>query len=168
MELQIKLPRLYPLQKEIVEDPARFKVICAGRRVGKTILIRHVAITSLLAGKAVVYITPTFTLSDEAYDRIIEALPLQLITKANKSTRLIEILGRGSIRFFSGEALSRVRGFDAGLILVDEAAHIPDLQQEWNQSLRPLLLKTKGIAYLISTPYGKKYFYSLFQNCNFK
>lgn len=163
MELVIKLPKLYPLQQQIVEEPARFKVICAGRRVGKTILIRHVAITSLLAGKSVVYITPTFVLADEAYDRIIEALPLQLITKANKSTRLIEILGGGSIRFFSGEALSRVRGFDASVILVDEAAHIPDLQTEWNQSLRPLLLKTKGIAYLISTPYGKNYFYSLFQ-----
>lgn len=163
MELVIKLPKLYPLQQQIVEDASRFKVICAGRRVGKTILIRHVAITSLLAGKAVVYITPTFVLADEAYDRIIEALPLQLITKANKSTRLIEILGGGSIRFFSGEALSRVRGFDASVILVDEAAHIPDLQTEWNQSLRPLLLKTKGRAYLISTPYGKNYFYSLFQ-----
>lgn len=163
MEVQIKLPRLYSLQKEIVEDPARFKVICAGRRVGKTILIRHVAITSLLGGKSVVYITPTFVLADEAYDRIIEVLPIPLITKANKSTRQIEVIGGGSIRFFSGEALSRVRGFDASVILIDEAAHIPDLQTEWNQSLRPLLLKTKGIAYLISTPYGKNYFYSLYQ-----
>lgn len=163
MEIKIKLPRLYKLQQEIVDDSARFKVICAGRRVGKTILIRHVAITSILAAKAVVYITPTFVLADEAYDKIIEVLPQQLITKANKSTRLIEIIGGGSIRFFSGEALSRVRGFEADVMLVDEAAHIPDLQTEWNQSLRPLLLKTKGIGYLISTPYGKNYFYSLFQ-----
>jgi hypothetical protein len=162
VEIEVRLPRLYPLQQSIVNDPARFKVICAGRRVGKTILVRHVAINAMLKGKRVCYITPTFILSDEAFDRIALSLPFKLITKSNKSSRQIEILGGGSIRFFSGEALSRARGFEADLILVDEASMIKDLQTEWNQSLRPLLLKTKGSAYFISTPFGKNYYYSLF------
>lgn len=163
MDVEIRLPRLYPLQQQIVDDSSRFKVICAGRRVGKTILVRHVAINAMLKGLRVVYITPTFVLSDEAFDKIAISLPLQIISKSNKSSRQIEILGGGSIRFFSGEALARARGFEADVIVVDEASHIPDLQTEWNQSLRPLLLKTQGSAYLISTPYGKNYFYSLFQ-----
>ena len=69
----------------------------------------------------------------------------------------------GKLKFFSGEALRRVRGWEFDHLVVDEAAHIPDLETEWNLSLRSLLLKTQGTATFVSTPNGKNYFYSLFQ-----
>lgn len=162
MNVTILLPRLYKLQQEIVNDPARFKVICAGRRVGKTVLVQHVAINSMLKKLRICYITPTFILADESFDKMVNVLPPILITKQNKTNRHIELVTGGSIRFFSGEALSRTRGFEYDLIIVDEAAQIPDLASEWNSALRPLLMKTRGTAYFISTPLGKNFFFSLF------
>ncbi len=162
-EITITLPRLYPKQQEIKDDDSRFKVICAGRRVGKTILVTDIAVNAMLQKLRVCYITPTFLLADEIYDKILEAFPPLLISKQNKSSRKISIITGGWISFFSGEALSRSRGLEYDLIIIDEASQIPDLKTEWYSSLRPLLMKTGGKAYIISTPLGMNYFYSLFQ-----
>ena len=163
MNITIGLTKPYKLQKEIIEDDARFKVVCAGRRVGKSTLSQIVSCINLLEGKRVAYITPEFGLAEKFYDDIIEIFPEELIKAKNKSRVQFALKTGGQMKFFSGEALSRVRGYEYDYIIIDEAAHIPDLEYEWNQSIRALLIKTRGKALFISTPYGKNYFYSLFQ-----
>ena len=75
MEIKIKLQKPYKLQKEIIDDPARFKVVCAGRRVGKSILSQIIASINLLEGKRVAYITPEYGLAEKFYEDIIENFP---------------------------------------------------------------------------------------------
>lgn len=163
MNITVKLIKPYQLQKEIIEDDARFKVVCSGRRVGKSTLSLILSSINLLEGKRVAYITPEYTLAEKFYEDIIENFPDELIQTKNKSRVSFTLKTGGMIKFFSGEAINRVRGWEFDYIIVDEAAYIPDLQFEWQQSLRPLLMKTKGKALFISTPNGKNYFYSLFQ-----
>lgn len=54
----------------------------------------------------------------------------------------------------AGEALD--------LVIVDEAALDPNLEQIWMQMLRPTLIDKEGSAMFISTPRGKNAFYKLF------
>lgn len=163
MQITVKLIKPYKLQKEIIEDYARFKVVCSGRRVGKSTLSIILACINLLEGKRVAYITPEYTLAEKFYDDIIENFPEEVIQRKNKARVSFTLKTGGMIKFFSGEAINRVRGWEFDYVIIDEAAYIPDLQFEWQQSIRPLLMKTKGKALFISTPNGRNYFYSLFQ-----
>ncbi len=51
---------------------------------------------------------------------------------------------------------ANVRGFTASLILIDEAARVPD---ELYRAMRPSLAVGDGDLWLMSTPYGKRGFY---------
>ena len=142
MEVVVKLPKPYQKQNEILDDNSRFKVICAGRRVGKSTLCKIQCALSLLKGLRVSYITPEFGLAEKFYEEIILLFPEEVIKQKNKSRLSFTLITGGEIKFFSGEALHRVRGWESDLLIADEAAYIPDLEKEWNLSLRPLLMKT--------------------------
>lgn len=163
MDIIIKIPRPYQKQLEIIKDPSRFKVVCAGRRVGKSTLCKIITIQAIMQGKKVCYITPEYGLAEKFYEDIVSPIPQDAIKKANKSRLEIKSITGGELKFFSGEALQRTRSWEFDLLIVDEAAYINDLKKEWDLSLRHLLLKTRGKAIFISTPKGKNFFYSLFQ-----
>lgn len=163
MEYRIQIPELYNKQLEIKNDKAKTKVICAGRQVGKSTLLRDVAFTAMLEAKSVVYITPTFFLADEMYDKILNVFPEKVIKSANKSSRRIKIKNGGEVMFVSGQALNVARGFTKiDICLVDEAAHIADLEKELGSSILPLLLANNGDLWLVSTPNGRNYFYKMY------
>lgn len=162
MDVVIKLPRPYPKQKQILEDNSRFKVLCLGRRSGKTTLLLLHIVLSMLKGKRVCLITPEYGFGEKLFLDILNYIPDTLIKLRNKSKLNCELVTKGSLSVFSGEALHRVRGYEFDELCVDEAAYIDDLEQEWNLALRPLLIKTRGNAIFTSTPRGKNFFYSLF------
>lgn len=56
------------------------------------------------------------------------------------------------------------RGRAYACIVVDEAALITDLEQAWQESLRPMLTDYQGSAWFLSTPKGiANYFHALYQ-----
>jgi len=58
-----------------------------------------------------------------------------------------------------------IRGFTINLLIADEAAFIP--QDVWT-AVTPMLAVTKGILWLLSTPFGKGgYFYNCFKDPSF-
>jgi hypothetical protein len=49
-------------------------------------------------------------------------------------------------------------------VVIDEAAIVPNLEQAWQEGVRPMLADHKGEAWFMSTPKGTaSYFYTLFQ-----
>ncbi len=68
----------------------------------------------------------------------------------------------GVIRFYTGERLDNLRGMRFHYVIIDEASYIPDLDNGWNNAIRPTLTDYKGKALFLSTPRGKNYFYSLY------
>jgi hypothetical protein len=106
----------------------------------------------------VAYITPTYGLAKVFFGKLSEALPFP----KNKSDLKIDFPTGGQIEFYTGERLDNLRGRKFHLVIIDEASFIPDLEQGWNNSIRPTLTDYKGKAIFLSTPRGKNYFYSLF------
>lgn len=137
-----------------------------GRRFGKSLIAQAISLKE--AGECanrVAYITPTYQLAKIFFDEILKQLPKE-IYNCNRSDLLIEFITGGSIRFFTGERLDAMRGLKFHLVIVDEASYISDLEEGWNNSIRPTLTDFKGKAIFLSTPRGRNFFYSLFIKSN--
>lgn len=130
-----------------------------GRRFGKSLVSQIKALMTAGQGKKVAYITPTYLLSKSFFTELERVMPPSVST--NKSDLIIDFNG-GSIRFFTGERLDSLRGLKFHLVIIDEASYIPDLEDGWNNSIRPTLTDYKGDAIFLSTPKGKNFFHSLF------
>ena len=156
--MRIELPTPHINQKKILDAERRFIVIMCGRRFGKSELSQILIIKEALKGGNVAYITPTYGLAQVFFERLTKVLPF----KSNISKLKIYCPNEGSIEFFTGERLDNLRGRKFHLVIVDEAAFIPDLEDGWNNSIRPTLTDYEGKAVFLSTPRGKNFFYSLF------
>lgn len=156
--MQILLPSPHINQQKILENDKRFRVIMCGRRFGKSELSQILSVTYASRGLSVAYITPTYGLAKVFFGKLTEALPFP----NNKSDLKIVFPTGGEVEFFTGERLDNLRGRKFHLVIVDEASFIPDLENGWNNSIRPTLTDYKGKAVFLSTPKGKNFFYSLF------
>lgn len=156
--MRIELPNPHANQQRILDSKARYRVVMAGRRFGKSELSQIEIIVNALQGKSVAYITPTYSLAKVFFDQLAKALPFE----SNRSELSIKFPNEGSVHFFTGERLDNLRGRKFHLVVIDEASFIPDLENGWLNSIRPTLTDYKGRALFISTPRGKNFFYSLF------
>lgn len=156
--MQIVIPELHVNQQEIIDSPARFRVVMCGRRFGKSELAQLEIIFEAIKGNAVAYITPTYQLAKTFFNKLIKTIPFE----NNKSDLIINFPNDGSVMFFTGERLDNLRGRKFHLVVIDEASFIPNLEDGWLNSIRPTLTDYKGRALFLSTPKGKNYFYNLF------
>lgn len=133
-----------------------------GRRFGKSLIAQAISLKEAAQKKHLIaYITPTYQLAKVFFDNIVSKLPVGEY-ESNKSDLLIVFPGGGSIRFFTGEKLDAMRGLKFHLVIIDEASYIPNLQEGWQNSIRPTLTDYKGKAIFLSTPKGRNFFYSLY------
>lgn len=161
---KLKLPRPYGLQREIIDSPAKRKVICAGRRAGKTVMAGLLATENFLRGKRVLLSSTSQDQSDVFWDYIVDWLaPLlnaRLLYK-NEVKRIVRF-GSGQIQVKTGRHPDALRGGDADLLVLDECAYLdPDA---WRKVGAPMLADRDGEAVFISTPKRRNWFFELYQH----
>lgn len=161
MTANVSLPRPHKAQQNVIDSPARFRVMMAGRRFGKSLISQSISIESALKKQYVAYITPTYQLGKIFFQELLKTLPSQIYNK-NESDLVINFITGGTIRFFTGERLDAMRGLKFHLVIIDEASYISNLEEGWNNSIRPTLTDYKGKAIFLSTPRGRNFFYSLY------
>jgi len=117
------------------------------------------------AGKACWWIAPSF--ASAAYQagwRMVEFYRTHFPNAAvNLQRRALLFPSGGWLQFKTAEEPDALRGEALNFAVVDEAAHIPKLQEIWELCLRPTLLDRRGSAWFISTPRGFNYFNELWQ-----
>ena len=155
---------LLPWQVDVWQDSARFKVIAAGRRCGKS----NLAIKMLLAkaleapeGSAVLYLAPTLA---QARQICWEALIEQggdLIKSAHVNNMDIVLTTGRKIHVRSGENKDALRGLKLYFAVIDEASFVPE--DVFTKVIRPALADLQGEAVIISTPEGRNHFYDWFK-----
>lgn len=160
-EINVNLIKPHPGQLKVLQSTKRFQVLLCGRRWGKSVIVQAKAITAAVEKKAVAYVTPTYSLSKIFFQEVVDLLPPGLITY-NKTDLRINFIGGGYIQFFTGERLDLFRSRHFNLVIIDEAAFIPNLEEGWTKAIRPTLTDLKGKAIFISTPKGKDAFYNLY------
>jgi len=152
-------------QQRILESPARYKVIAAGRRFGKTLLaVEWLALMDggAIDGASVAFFSPTYKLLADVWADFERTLR-PVTRKANKTEQRIELITGGKIDFWTLEDPDAGRGRKYHRLVIDEAAHARYLKEAWERAISPTLTDYQGAAWFISTPNGLNYFYELFQ-----
>jgi len=167
-----KICYAYPhwYQEEILLNDANSIVIRMGRQLGKTFAMAIKAIHAAFTKPGVInpedpyvvmIIAPAQRQSQimfEQIQRLINSSPI-LQQSVIKSIQQEIRFKNGAViyNFPIGETADRVRGYAINLLIVDEAAYVPD---RVFISLEPALSHTEGSMVLISTPFGRfGYFY---------
>lgn len=159
--------QLNPSQATVASDLHRFRVICCGRRWGKTTL----AIDQLKACAAqrearICYIAPTFQQArDIAWEQLKKDCSSAAISinESRLEIRLANTLGTESFIALRGwESIDTLRGQLFDLIVLDEVASMRNFWSQWQEVVRPTLTDRRGEAIFISTPKGFNWFYDLY------
>ena len=155
---------LHHTQKPVALDPHRFRVLCCGRRWGKTELsIDQIKARAAVPNSRIAYIAPTYQQARGiAWERLKNDLrdAASSINEARLEIRLVN----GSIVILRGwEAIETLRGQLFDLIVIDEVAMMRNFMRLWQEVIRPTLTDRKGEAIFISTPKGFNHFYELYR-----
>jgi hypothetical protein len=169
---------LTPAQAAIHNSLARFKVIAAGRRFGKSwyasVKIGVSALSThnerghkLTAAHPVYYVAPTF---DQAV-RIMRPKLIALlgwakeggfIANENINNGWLELINGVKVYLKGAENDDALRGEGNRLVVLDEYASMAS--HVWAEILEPTLMDVEGDALFIGTPKGKNHFYRLFMD----
>jgi len=149
-------------QDAIYYADARFRVVVAGRRFGKTYLsttelLRYAA---LGRNRNVWYVAPTYKAAkDIAWDMLKDEVPKGWIRKINESELSMRLVNGSVISLKGAEKPDNLRGRSVDFVVLDEFA---DMKPEtWTEVLRPSLSDKQGHALFIGTPKGRNHFYDL-------
>ena len=144
------------------------KLLCTGRRVGKTYIMARNAIDEMLQTPKTRVLL--FSLTEEqamliiamAKEYLLEKSPNQIKRKNVDTNKKTLTLKNGSIMRCraAGDTGDSGRGYEADILIVDEAARMGKFF--WI-AVRPIILMSVGQIWLGSTPFGKQgYFWDMF------
>jgi hypothetical protein len=161
-------------QAPVTQSTARFRILRAGRRWGKTEVAAHLAITSALQqDKMVWWVSNSEKNVKRGYRKVLKYLPKALLTRPapseNANDRVLSLITGSKIEFYTAGSAGKGDGGDSSaltgegvdFLVIDEAALINE--NVWYQHLRPTLSDTKGSAFIISTPRGRNWFWKLWR-----
>ena len=153
---------LHDAQMEIFKSEARFKVISAGRRFGKSRLAAWVLLIKALqsTSKDVFYVGPTFQQSKDIMWGMLKELGRDVIKAAHENTAVLTLINDRKIYLKGSDRPDTLRGVGLEYVVLDEYASMKP--EVWEMILRPTLADVKGGAMFIGTPAGKNHFYKLF------
>lgn len=169
---------LHPAQVAIYNSPARFKVVAAGRRFGKShfaacmlgingLMSENEFGYRLTAEHGVYYIAPTFDQAKRVmWPKLREILGYKqtggFIVKENVNDGWLELVSGRRIYIKGADNPDSLRGIALSYVVLDEYA---DMKSDvWEMIIRPALGDVKGNALFIGTPKGKNHFFKLFMN----
>ena len=157
--------QLTELQKEIINDSNRFKIIISGRRSGKTMCaIASLAKYSRYPNRKVMYVAPTYRMAKQIAWEDLKRLLMERnwVKKINESELSITLVNGSTILLRSADNPDSIRGIGLDYVVIDEAADISE--EAWRAVIRPTLSDREGHAMIISTPKGRGYLYDLYND----
>lgn len=167
---------LHESQLEIFNDAARFKVVAAGRRFGKSYLACVMLILAALVevsasgkdllNKEVYYIAPTFEQGKKIMWPLLKMLAKTekeggLIAQAHENTAVATLVNGRRISIKGADRPDSLRGVGISFAVLDEYAFMKP--EVWELIIQPALADVEGGALFIGTPEGKNHFYDIFQ-----
>src|SRR5579872_3613443 len=164
----VQLYSPHAAQMELHNSKARFRVVAAGRRFGKSLACANecvkVALEQPKSHSA--WIAPVWRQTTYGSDPIFSALKnaglVSQVRRANGQIARITLKNESMISFFSATNPEAIRGNHFDFAVLDEAAYIP--RAVWEAAIRPCLADTMGRGILISTPFGRGYFWEMFED----
>jgi phage FluMu gp28-like protein len=154
--------KLHKNQREIFDDPHRFKIICCGRRFGKTWLAAYIVTVSAIQKPKGTYflVSPNYSQTSIIWRMIKNIIPMEIVEKIMEGDKYILLKNGACIYAKSGDNPDSLRGEGLDGVVMDEYAMLKS--EVWTEAIRPALSDKQGWAVFISTPKGKNHFFHLF------
>lgn len=157
-------------QEQVLDNMKRHNVICAGVRWGKSLLCGYIAFKHLLCDDQKIWIVSlSYDMARKVFDYVLDFMgeyDRNLVKSARilkKPTPIIEIEEWNSkIECKSAENETSLLGEELDLAILDEAARMK--RDIWDRYLTARLSSRKGKSFIISTPFGKNWFYEEFNS----
>jgi hypothetical protein len=154
-------------QREVWDSDSRFKLLCSGRRFGKTYLCIARLITWAAAKPNSLnwYVTANYRMAKQiAWRQLKNMVPPEICIKRNETDLLIELSNGSIISLKGADNADSLRGVSLSSLVIDEAAYVK--QEAWEMVLRPALSDQGGPAWFITTPAGLNWFHDLWENAD--
>ncbi len=156
----VKFMTPHPGQAQVLDSPARFKVVACGRRWGKTELGKTTILhEAWINNKRCWWLTPTAKMADQTWRDLKTSIASLKNLRISETERRIDFPEGGMIALRSAHNPDNLRGEGLDLVLLDEAAFMQS--QVWAAVVRPMLVTTRGRALFLSTPNGSNWFRQL-------
>jgi predicted phage terminase large subunit-like protein len=160
---------LHKKQQEIFLSPARFKVVAAGRRGGKSYLSAVMLLIEALKetndfginlkNKETWYVAPTFGQAKDIMWNLLKDIGSDIIESALENTATLRLINGRTIKLKGSDRPDTLRGVSLAYVVLDEYASMKP--EVWDLIISPALADTKGSALFIGTPDSKNHFYDL-------
>lgn len=154
-ELVYRRPPLYAKQRDAIFDPARYAVVEASTKAGKTygcIVWLAEAAMRCKRNQNVWWVAPTFVQAKIAYRRLRDGLPAHFRTK-NDSDLTLTLPNGAVIWFKTAEHPDALYGEDVYAAVIDEATRCRE--EAWH-AVRSTLTATRGHVRIIGNVKGRK------------
>ena len=153
---------LHEKQMRVYTNRARFRVVVAGRRWGKTQLAKISLIKYAKVRKRLVwYVTPSYRMAKQImWPELLASLPRSWVRKINETSLTVTLVNGTRIELKGADNPDSLRGVGVHFLVMDEVQDIdPDA---WHKVLRPTLASTGGHALFIGTPKAYNFLYELY------
>ena len=130
--LEVQLPLFHPSQRDVHDDPARFKVVAGGRRWGKNTLGVVLCLETAARGGHAWWIAFTFPVASIGW-RLITHLAKQIpFTTIREGDRMVLFPGEGWVQVKSSDDPDSLRGEGLDLAVFDECAF--QVEEAWTEA----------------------------------
>lgn len=153
----------FPYQMKMLEAPSKKIVVCAARRVGKSITMANKALWFAICHPktSTLIVASTQRQSMLMFDKLLDMVygSGHLQGSVVRKTRTLITFTNGSriVALPCGRDGKTLRGEHADLIIVDEAAFVPE--DVILSVMMPMLATTNGTVIMMSTPYDRSHFF---------
>ena len=149
-------------QDLVINCEGRQIVICAGRRFGKSAISAYFVLKTLLEpNKKIWIVAPTYDLTQKVFDYVVrwymKVAPSQAGSVSYRPVPRIRTPSGTLLEGKSTENPTGLLGEEVDLLIVDEASRIP--RHIFDTYLYPVTSSRQGRMIIISTPFGKNWFY---------
>ena len=164
MQIQINLDRPHAKQAAFINSPAKRKVICTGRRAGKTTGSAILAVDKFLNGQRILDAAPTQDQTEmfwKACKRYLQPGIAQGVIYKNETHHVMEMENGGRIKAKTAWDADSLRGDYADLLILEEYSLMnPDV---WDEVGAPMLLDNDGDGIFIFTPKRRNHAFKMAQ-----
>ena len=158
-------------QQRLLQSLARFKVVPAGRRSGKTERAKRFIVRQALDVRTFNFDDPMFICAAPTYMQaksiywkdLKKMVPKWAMAGRPSETDLaIPLITGATIKVIGMDKPERIEGAPVDGIILDEYANMKP--EAWEANVLPALTDRKGWAWLIGVPEGRNHYYDTYKN----
>jgi len=148
-------------RREILNDPARFKVLSCGRRFGKSMLsVLFLLNKPLEANERRWIVFPTYRQAKMVSWNLLKGIFANKQATINETELSITLDNGAKIELKGADKPDSLRGVSTTMVVMDEYSYMKE--NVWGEIIQPTLAENKGSALFVGTPSGLNHFYDLF------